>query len=100
MAGIRLFRPRGLRRSVGLLRLENGVVLFEEFKRVDEQQEITRILRETPELQLPQLTTRTGDDGWGDNRNPETFDRNTLAWLREAVVQFVAPKGYTFKVVK
>jgi len=87
-----------MKRSVGLFRLENGVVLFEEFKRVDEQQEISRILRETPELQLPQLTTRSGDDGWGDNWSPKAFDRNTLAWLREAVVQF--PKGYSFKVVR
>ena len=100
MSSIRLFRPRGLKRSVGLLRLEKGVISCCSSTRLNSWKRITRILRETPKLRLPQLTTRTGDDGLGDNLNPETFDRNTLAWLREAVVQFVAPKGYTFKVVK
>ena len=98
MAAIRLFRAGGARRYVGLLHLENGAVLFQDFNRAGERQAITRIFDETPELQEPQLTSRTSEAGLGDDRHPDTFDRYTFPWLELAVVQFIAPMGYTFAV--
>lgn len=93
MAAIRLFRTGGMRRYVGLLRFDNGVLRVE-VNRKNERDQILRIFKETPELLEPQLTSQTSDGGWGTVR----LDSDTFPWLHEAAHQFLVPQGYTFDV--